>query len=189
MDQMVLPAALTSGPESHPLLARLKKRATKQFRWTSAHALRDVVEFAYWCQVFGRDQEALDICAFLGQYHFAGNYRLWTQIEFALALQARLLRQQRQKPKAAACIRRIQDAGFVESRLNGEALDPNSALKIALREGDLVRERSARLSRLKELCFIRELGGSATLPVSEVERDYQQNLARLRILAGEGRTS
>jgi hypothetical protein len=63
-------------------------------------------------------------------------------------------------------------------------LDPNSALKLALRRGDPAAEREARLGRLEELCLIIELGGSDALPVSEAEADYQQNLARLRVLVG-----
>jgi hypothetical protein len=63
-------------------------------------------------------------------------------------------------------------------------LDPNSALKLALKRGDPVAERDARLGRLEELCFIIELGGSGAFPVSQAEAEYQQNFARLRELAG-----
>jgi hypothetical protein len=139
-----------------------------------------MTELAYWCHIFRRDGEVLEICEFLTRYEFAGNYAIWTQVEFALALQARLLRKRRKKAAAAGCARRMRDAGFVEARLKGAMLDPNSALKLALKRGDPVAERNARLGRLEELCFIIELGGSDALPVSEAEADYQQNLARLR---------
>jgi hypothetical protein len=183
MGRVALPPALLSEEESQPFLGRLKARATKRFRWSSSASLRDVTELAYWCHVFRRDGEALEICEFLGRYEFAGNYAIWSQVERALALQARLLRKRRKKA-AAGCARRMRDAGFVEARLKGAMLDPNSTLKLALKRGDPVAERHARLRRLGELCFIIELGGSGALPVSEAEADYQQNLARLRELAG-----
>jgi hypothetical protein len=169
---------------AEPFLARLKARAARRFRWSSSASLRDVTRLAYWCHVFRRDDEALEVCEFLARYQFAGNYALWTPVELALALQARLLRRRRKKAAAAACARRMRDAGFVEERLRGSMLDPNSALKLALRRGDPAAEREARLGRLGELCFIIELGGSKALPVSKAEADYRQNLARLLELAG-----
>ena len=184
MDRVALPPALLTQEEPEPFLARLKARAAKRFRWSSSASLRDVTRLAYWCHVFRRDGEALEVCEFLARYQYAGNYSLWTPVESALALQARLLRKQRKKAAAAACARRIRDAGFVEDRLKGSMLDPNSALKLALKQGDAMAEREARLGRLEELCFIIELGGSKALPVAEAEADYSQNLARLRELAG-----
>src|SRR5262249_29709818 len=184
MDQVALPLALLSEEESEPFLARLKVKATKRFRWSRSVSLWNVTESAYWCHIFRRDSEALAICAFLARYEFAGNYAIWTHIESALALQARLFRQRRKKAAATGCAQRLRDAGFVETRLKGSMLDANSALKLALKRGDPVAERHARLRRLQELCFIIELGGSKALPVSKAEADYQQNFARLRELAG-----
>jgi hypothetical protein len=180
MDQVAFPPALLSDTETDPFLARLKARAAKRFRWTSPASLWNVAELAYWCHVFRRDAEALEICEFLSHYQFAGNYARWSPVEFALALQARLLRRRRKKARAGECVRRIRDAGFVDERLKGSMLDPNSALKLALKRGDPVAERNARLRRLQELCFIIELGGSRALPVSAAEADYRENLARLR---------
>jgi hypothetical protein len=184
MDRVALPPALLSEEESGSILARVKARAAKRFRWTSAAALRDVTESAYWLHVFRRDAEALEVCGFLGQYEFAGNYALWTQVEFALALQARLLLQRRKRARAAECTQRLRDAGFVEDRLKGSMLDRNGALRLALKQGNLVAERQARLGRLEELCFLIELGGSRKLPVAEAEADYRLNLSRLQELAG-----
>ena len=184
MEQVSLPPTLLSAEDSGSFLSRVKARAAKRFRWTSAAALRDVTEAAYWLHVFRRDAEALEVCEFQGHYEFAGNYFLWTQVEFALALQARLLRKRRKRTRATVCVRRLRDAGFVEDRLKGSMLDRNSALKLALKQGDAMAEREARLGRLEELCFIIELGGSKALPAAEAEADYSQNLARLRELAG-----
>jgi hypothetical protein len=184
MGVSALPPALLSGDGSHPFLARIKAKATKRFRWTSAAALRHATSAAYWCHVFRRDDEALEICTFLARYDFAGNYALWTPVESALALRARLLRSGRNAAEAGGCVQRIRDAGFVCDRLEGALLDRNSALKVALERHSRAAERDARLLRLRELCFIIELGGSRTLPVQEAEADYQRNLARLRELAG-----
>ena len=65
MDRVALPPALLSEEESGSILARVKARAAKRFRWTSAAALRDVTESAYWLHVFRRDAEALEVCEFL----------------------------------------------------------------------------------------------------------------------------
>ena len=73
-------------------MARMKDRAVKNFRWTAKRPLEDAMCLAYWSHVFGRDNDAPQVCEFLSQFQSAGDYILWTWIEASLAPKARLLR-------------------------------------------------------------------------------------------------
>jgi hypothetical protein len=178
-----LPRAFDPRQETHKFLARAKTKASKNFRWTSSKCLSNATTLAFWSHVFGRDEDALEICRFLAQCQFTGNFSLWSSVELALALQSRLLRKLRQRAEARQCIKRIQEAGFVASRLKGDLLD-RDYLKIAIKEGRKILEREIRLRMLQELCFMIELGGSKTFPVASLERDYQETMNRLRNMVG-----
>jgi hypothetical protein len=177
------PKAFDSQHEPVKFLARMKSRAANNFKWTVSRSLEDAMYLAYWCHVFGRDEEALEVCEFLSAFEFAGNYNLWSWIEGSLALHARLLRG-RDDPKAAvACTQRIRAAGFVEGRLSGSLLNNYQRnIGAAVNEQDKPRERDWRAVLAKELCTIIELGGSQTLPVQKAELMYQENLAHLQAL-------
>lgn len=178
-----LPPAFNPQLESNKTLNKAKASVSKKFSWTKKDSLFEAKRLAYLLLVFGKDDEALEVCKHLGQFEFQGNYRLWTAVEMALALQARLHRDRGEEKLAKACIDRIRKAGFVDERLEGSMLDPNSALEIALQEEDEKRELLARLSRASEIAFIIELGGSKVCPVKK-EQQWSENLNRLKVLAG-----
>jgi hypothetical protein len=178
-----LPPAFDPGLETNNRLKKAKASISKKFSWTRNDPLFEAKRLAYLLMVFGKDDEAIEVCQFLGQMEFQG-YRLWTAVEFALALEARLQRLRGEKNLAAACVDRIRKAGFVKERLEGSMLDPNHALEIALDEKDEKRELPARLQHAAEIAFIIELGGSKKCPVKKLEGEWSKNLARLKVLAG-----
>jgi hypothetical protein len=178
-----LPRAFDPAQETDKVLARAKQKASKDFRWTSAACLTNVAHLAYYCHVLGREGEALEVCRFLGQYQFAGNHSLWSPVEPVLALQARLARQGGRVDEADECVRRIRTAGFVEARLKGSLLTTENAER-AEREGQKALERDYRLAQLGELCLLIELGGSPECPVASLEKAYEENAVRLRLLLG-----
>jgi hypothetical protein len=182
-ERVQLPAVFDPDRETDKFLTRIKKKAFKSFRWTSAQCLQNGDELAYWLYVFGRDEEALGVCRFLGQYQFAGNFSLWSPIERLLALQARLLQQRGEKDAATACVQRIRDAGFVASRLDGTLLHDEDVAR-AIQNADKTSERNWRLVNLGEQCFLLALGGAQRLPAGNGERQLQDNLTGLRALLG-----
>src|SRR5205085_4896967 len=60
--QVALPAAFDPQGETQPFLARIKKKASKNFRWTSTRCLQDGAILAFWSHVFEKDEEPLDVC-------------------------------------------------------------------------------------------------------------------------------
>jgi hypothetical protein len=178
-----LPAAFDPDQETDRFLAGVKKRAATQFSWKKRASLESAVRLAYWLFVFGKEDQALAVCRFLGTYEFTGKFNLWSWIEHALALQSRIARQRGRQNESAECVRRIRAAGFVESRLNGSLLDDRRGrIRGALAEKDQAGERDWSLTALLELCVLIELGGSETWPVAALEGELQQMVTRLRAL-------
>ena len=182
---MLLPAVFNSQGEPVKFMARMKDRAAKNFRWTAKRPLEDAMYLAYWSYVFGRNDDALQVCEFLSQFQFSGDYNLWTWIEASLALEARLLRTFGRQQKAAECVARIRATGFVEARLDGVLLSGKERnIGYAVSDGDKIRERNWRAIMMTELCVVIELGGSQELPVQRLEVMFQENVLRLQELVG-----
>lgn len=181
-----VPDAFAPEGEREKVLAQAKAKLSRNFKWPKAQCLYDATALAVLLHVFGRDDEALEACKALGQIQFDGKYNLWSAVETALTLRARLLRQRGDKAGAAECIRRVREAGFVDKRLEGLLLDPNDTVKESVKDGRKKSEQAGRLILAKELAFIIELGGSKKCPVAQMEKGWHENLARLRELTGAG---
>jgi len=179
-----LPAAFDATTEPVKSLAKAKAKVAKGFAWTKTACLFEAVHLAHLLHLFGRDDESLEICAALGEYQFSGGYQLWSAVEKALALQARLLTARGETAAAEECVRRMREAGFVEDRLEGSMLDRNGAIPEAMKDGDRRWETSARLGLAGELAFIQALGGSAALPPDRLDDLWRENRERLRELTG-----
>lgn len=179
-----LPDAFNPEGEQVKVLAQAKAKLSKNFKWSKAQCLYDATALAVLLHVFGRDNETLEVCQALGQIQFDGKYNLWSAVEQALALQARLVRARGETAEADECVRRIRAAGFVNERLEGLLLDRNDTVKEAVKDGHKKSEQAGRLTMAKELAFIIELGGSKKCPVDRMEEEWQENLARLRELTG-----
>jgi hypothetical protein len=175
-----LPGAFDPEAEKDKFLAAAKKRAAK-FSRKKAASLDAATRLAYWLFVYGREDEALEACRFVGQTEFAGNFNLWTWVELALALQSRIARRRGSAEESAECLRRIRAAGFRESRLNGSLLeDKLQNVQRAAAAQDKTGERDWGQNALLELCVLIELGGSETWPVEKLEAEFAQTVSRLR---------
>jgi hypothetical protein len=176
-----LPAAFDPVLEPNKFLTGIKKRAATKFSRKKQASLENAMRLAYWLFVSGKDDETLEVCRFLGAYEFAGNFNLWSWIEYTLALQSRILRLRGEEGESAESLRRIRAAGFVPSRLTGSLLDDKlKRVHSTASEGDKTGERDWSLLALLELCVLIELGGSETWPVTALEEELQQVVARLR---------
>ena len=164
-------------------MVRIKDRAAKDFKWAVSRSLENSMYLAYYSYVFGRRNDALEVCKFLSQFQFTDDFQLWGWVERTLALQSRILRLFGRTQEAAECVSRIWEAGFVETRLSGSLLGTRN-LDIAISDGRKTSERDHRAVRLTELCAVIELGGSEELPVDTLEVWFQENLTRLQELIG-----
>jgi hypothetical protein len=183
-DVQPLPPAFNPDQETDKFLAKLKKKASTNFSWTKKDALKNAEKLAYWLYVFERENQALEVCRFLGTLQFSGNFNLWTWVELTLVLQSRILRLRHQESEAADCLKRIDAAGFVAERLTGRLLDGQlESMQEAVTEKDKTGEREWAMIALSESCFVLELGGSAKWPVEKVEQQIGNLLVRLRNLA------
>ena len=180
-----VPAAFDPTNESVKTIAQAKAKL-KKFRWSHAQSLYDAGALAVLLHVFDRDDEALEVCRALGQIPFDGKFHLWAAVETALTLQARLLRRRGEIAEADECVRRVREAGFAVDRLNGTLLDRNGTVSESVKNGKKRLEQAGRVTMAKELAFLIELGGSEQCPVDRMEREWKQNLDRLRALTGAG---
>jgi hypothetical protein len=185
-DALPVPAAFDPEREPVPFLARAKKKTATKFQMSSAACRHNAATLAYWLFVFHRDQEADEVCRFLGTTEFTGNFSQWSAIEEALTLQARLARAGGRPAKAAECVKRITETGYASSRLTGGLLTGKGGRRECIQEAiarkDETGEREWRLRALIELCFMIELGGSKRYPVEALEEEFRQNLDALRVL-------
>lgn len=179
-----LPAVFEPSTETNKVLATAKAQLSKKFKWNNSQSLFDALRLAQLLVLFDKQDEALEVCRTLGRLEFTGNFNLWSPVEKALALQSRLLRKQGNTQEAEACLKRIRDAGFVETRLEGALLDRNGDIPDAIKDGDKKSERQARLIYGSELVFIIELGGSEARPIAGLENDLEANELALKTLVG-----
>jgi hypothetical protein len=177
-----LPKAFDATDETNKIVAKAKQSLTKKFSWKKRDVLYSAVDLVVALIALERYDEAMEICQFLGQFQFDGSFNLWCAIEMSLVLQARLHRQRGEQAAAEECLNRVQEAGFVEDRLEGSMLDRNDAVKESVREGDTKWELPARQGLAMEQAFIIELGGSDKCPVATMETEWDENLARVREL-------
>jgi hypothetical protein len=187
-EQVSLPQAFEAQRETIPFLARAKNRASKDFSWKRWRSLEEACDLAYWLHVFQKDSEALQVCRFVGQYEFRGDFNFWSPVELALALASELASAEGKREEAEECAKRMLKAGVVRERLEGNLLDgPKGHLDLiqtATQEGDKKSEQEWRLRALQEICFIMALGGSAKYALEKLRRLYEEDLAQLRKLLG-----
>ncbi len=179
VNQDPLPPSFDPDKESDKFLIAIKKRASKNFKRTKKDPLENAKHLAYWQYIYGREDEALETCRFLGLSEFEGNFNLWCWVESALALQSRIMRMRGEKKEARQCLKRIKDAGFVEDRLKGRIVgNYRECIKRAIETKDKTLERDWNMLALEELCFIIELSkpGSA----AAFEEQFSTHLSRLR---------
>jgi hypothetical protein len=176
-----IPKAFDASGEQVKIIAQAKVKL-KKFRWGHSESLQSAVRLGVLLHAVNRDDEVLEIWQSIGQIHFDGTFNLWSAVEKALALQSWLMRRRGEIDQANMCVARIREAGFVEERLNGSLLDRNDTIKESVKDGDTKSELQGRLILAGELAFIGELGGSKVFPIERVERDWAENMDRLRLL-------
>ncbi len=175
------PKGFAANISESKFLNRIKKKAVKNFSWSSAKSLENASNLSYWLLVFDKENESLEVCEFLSKFQFNSNFNLWSWIEHSLALQSRIYRKRKKLNKASHCIDRIISAGFVKERLDGLFVeDREKQIKIAILDNDKWATREWIFLLLIEICILSELGGSSKLPIEILEMKFTENLQKLR---------
>lgn len=176
----------------HKQLARSAASLAKNFKPTTADSLRRTKDLAYWLFVYDKLEESLAICKLLNNIKFSNDYNIWTWVEMTLALEWKLRTIAEQPEAAQHCTdeilstyttgsqdERTTNSQVLERRLNGSLLY-DSRIAEAEQDKDPSSERNFRLLQIGQLLFIQALGGSKALPVPELERQVDFQLAKLR---------
>ena len=109
MESIELPQAFDFEKESVKYLQREKRRAAKDFKWTKSKSVGYAGHLATALYVFGRDDEALEVCRFLEQYEPSDpiNGHIWSSVQKTLALRARIERLRGNDKTAKALVARF----------------------------------------------------------------------------------
>jgi len=185
-------AAIAAQMADVPKVARLATSLAKNFKPTASDPLERAKNLAYLLYVHEQPALCLQVCQLLNDITFKGNYNLWTWVELTLALEWKLRIDAAQQELAQACTNTIratcqtgseaeqlQKTATLDYRLTGSLLCDVEIAK-AQQRGDKTGEKTWRMLQLGALLFIEALGGSSTLPVSELEQQFAFNLAKLR---------
>mgnify|MGYP000762146620 CR=1 FL=1 len=72
--------------EQNSFLLKKKKSILKDFSFTKEREVDKVYSLAFWLHVYGRDEDAVNVCDFLLQKDFDGDNSIWYHIEHAIGL-------------------------------------------------------------------------------------------------------
>jgi hypothetical protein len=186
--------AVASQPTGSQRLDRLAQTVARNFKPTVASALAKANDLAYWLYLRNQPERALLVCQQFDAIAFANNYHLWSWVELALALEARILREQDQPQRAAQVVDKIRGtyatgdpalqrikAQALARRLNGDLL-PFDQITQSEADGDARAANEYRFAAWKELVFVGELGGSTRWPGPAIEQVLAEHRPKLRLL-------
>lgn len=128
-----------------------------------------VTELAIWLYIYGYNQEAISVCDIFKNEKFSGNYTLWTNIDNAYCLKARILREQGNMSKSKEIIKYVNQHRHPELYKNGvdwflNTLNTN--IESNLNDNCKTGARSWRLLKLELAIANKEAG---QYPVSDDE--------------------
>jgi hypothetical protein len=185
-------ATVASQVTDYPKTARLANALAKNFKSTVVDSLERTKNLAYQLYVQDRPDLCLQVCQLLNDLIFTNNYNIWTWVELTLALEWKLRIQAGELLQAQQCaailrstyelgdpVAQAQGAKNLAWRVNGGLLY-DAQIAQAAQWGDTTAETSYRHLQLGALLCIQALGGSAALPIPELEHQLAFQLAKLR---------
>jgi len=151
--------------------------------------MTDLVSLAYYCYVVSDYSKALRLTKWAYGIKFTGNHDIWTGVQCALILNSSIYKEMDKPELAQMSMSRVTDAleqdkpinrKVFQRTLNGQFI-PESYEDI-LKAKDKMREIGFRMTLLKELMLIREMGGSEDFPATRADNEIQENLTKLKTL-------
>lgn len=95
------------------------KKLLKKCNMTSSKDIGYLVELAIWLYIYGYIQEALLVCRLFNNETFNGNYTLWDNIDHALCLEARILKEIKNEEERQKIIDFVNQYRYPELYKNG----------------------------------------------------------------------
>lgn len=138
------------------------RRILKKCSFKSGKDLNNITELAVWLYVYGFCKEAIAVCDIVKDIPFTGNYTLWDNVDTALCLKARILREQGNNIKSSEIVDLVNEHRHPELYGNGvgwftETLDKN--IKSNLEDNFKSGAREWRMIKLEKAISYREAGG------------------------------
>jgi len=171
-------------------VVRKAKSLDKQFRLGSEADLLKAIDLAYVCYVIGEVDFSLKLVDLLSEIEFTGDYRIWEPVRSGLYLQSAIYKERNENELAKKCIERITLAleqtspisrKIFERTLNGQMV-PGAYEKVENAK-DEKSECTWRMRLFGDLIKIREMGGGEDFSVERANKEIEENLVRLRVLA------
>ncbi len=78
-----------------------------------------ITELAIWLYIYGYEKEAISVCDLFINEKFNGNYTLWSNIDHAYCLKARILREQGNLHESQNIIKFVNQYRHPELYING----------------------------------------------------------------------
>ena len=78
-----------------------------------------ITELAIWLYIYGYEKEAISVCDLFANEKFTGNYTLWSNIDHAYCLKARILREQGNLNESQKIIKFVNQYRHPELYING----------------------------------------------------------------------
>lgn len=137
------------------------KRILKKCSFNSSRDLVNVSDLAMWLYIYDYCDEAIKVCDILKDIKFSGNYTLWSHIDHALCLKARILRERGNTEERDKIIEYVNQYRHPELYING--LDwflntLNINIESNLKDNCKADARSWRLLKIKKAVDYREAG-------------------------------
>lgn len=179
MSQTVeLPPEMDPESESVKYLAQIKKRASKNFKWSRKASLEEGSDLAFFLFVWGRTDEALAVAEFLAQKPFTG-HDTWYLTEMVNVLAAHIHRKRGEAAKAAPFLKRIHEVGYIDTRLDDNSFDQARG-SIEGNSGYLKSQIAWRSILCTRLMFSIEMLHDQGRSNPDFERELEQTLDQLR---------
>lgn len=137
------------------------KRILKKCSFQSSKDLSNVTELALWLYIYGFYDEVIKVCDLIKDVPFTGNYTLWDNVDAALCIKARLLRERGKVKESQEIIQLVNEHRHPELYINGlewftKTLDIN--IESNLKDNFKTAAREWRLIKLKAAIKYREAG-------------------------------
>lgn len=189
-----LPQVYSYEAEDIPFLLCEKKRAAKDFKWTRQKSLGDSLYLACWLYVYGRPEQALQVCDFISQQAENPDVHktlfLWGAVESCLLLAAHLERQRGNAQAAEAYLQQVvphlrKAENWYSAEDDLEQARESAAYGRSI--NSKTHERNWLIALLYRLCDRIELSrwqGRDPERTAAWENELAATYARLRTLAG-----
>lgn len=143
------------------------KKILKKCSFKSSKDIGNITELVIWLYVYDYYDEAIKVCDMIEDIEFTGNYTLWDNIDHALCVKARILRERGKTAESAAIIKYINQyrAPHLYKNIKDwflHTLDKN--IENSIRDNCKSGAKGWRLIKLENAIAYREAG---KFPVSD----------------------